>query len=293
MELFGGLIGWLDTLTIVSFLQIAGTIEERIAQMLYYQYICIGVGCGLYLVGLIMGGFGLYTMAKRAGVKHGWLGFLPFGNTYLSGKLAGQTNVFGAKMKNPGLWAMLVEIVFVALNIFSLVIGLLMQNAAFYAPEMNEQGQIVAYVLDPNLMPVGMRWMVTASGIIDIACWVFMFAIIFFFCTLYFALFRKYYARSPFLMTFLCALLPARGFVLFAVRKNTPVDYNAFLQQRMRQAQQQYGGGYGGQGGYAPPSPPPQDNRPEEPFPDFGMPKSDGPTAPDHDSGHDSPFSDF
>ena len=272
-----------------------------------YYWILFGVAGALTLFCLIMGGFGIMEMCKRVGIQHGWLGFLPFANTYMCGKLAGESNVFGARMKRPGLWAMIVEIVFVIANIFSLV---LVFQLSKYIAWVNVDGELV-YQFVEEYVPISMRWMILASDIFDIFVPLLSFVQLFFFWILYLTFFRKYYVRSPFLMTFLCAFLPVRGLVLFAVRKNTPIDYNAWMQQRMQQYQAQqggynggygnqggYNGGYGNQGGYnggyngnngnygngqggygGHPT--------EDPFSDFGGGTSDGP------SDSDNPFSDF
>ena len=41
-------------------------------------YILLGVAGGAYFICLIIGGLALFTLAERAGLKHTWLGFLPF-----------------------------------------------------------------------------------------------------------------------------------------------------------------------------------------------------------------------
>ena len=103
-------------------------------------------------------------------------------------------------------------------------------------------------------------------------------ALILFFCAVFFAFFRKYYARSPFLMTFLCAVLPLRGIVIFAVRNNTPVDYDAYMRRKMQQYAARQGNPYGGQGGYG-----------EQGYDIYGN-RTDGAGAPPK---QDEPFSDF
>ncbi len=79
-------------------------------------------------------------------------------------------------------------------------------------------------------------------------------------------------------MTFLCAVLPCRGFVLFAVRNNTPIDYNEYMRKRMEEERRRYGqGGSDGMNG---------GSGSDSPFPDF-----DNSSASGRDS--DGPFSDF
>ena len=259
-----------------------------------YYLICILVAAGLYLLGLVMGGIGLNTIAKRRGVKNGWLGFLPFGNTYMSGKFADEGNIFGKKVKNIGLWCVIAEFVFVAIQIFTLVANvILVSNPNFYSSYELESGEIY-YMFDSARVTSEYSRLVVASDVINVISYIWWFVLIFLFCTLYFAFFRKYYARSPFLMTFLCSIIPCRGFVLFAVRNNTPLDYNEYIRKRMaeerRRQEEQYGrggdNGNGGSNGYGGTDGGGSSNGGNSPFPDF-----DGTSGSGRDN--DGPFSDF
>ena len=246
--------------------------ETKEALIRYYfsvQTISLYVAAGIYLLCLILGGLGMMTMAKKVGMKNSWMGFIPFLNTYYAGKLAGETRVFGQKMKRVGLYTMIAEIVYVAVNVFMLVLWFAMTNPAYFE-EVQVSEDMKGLEFNVDLVPLSLRWMRTAQLVCNILSYAAYFALVFFLCVLFIAFFRKYYARSPFLMTFLCAVLPLRGFVIFAVRNNSPVDYNAWMNQRMqeyaRRQQQMYGQGGYGQGGYGgqPNTPPPAD-----PFPDF------------------------
>lgn len=215
--------------------------------------ISVGVAGGIYLICLIFGGIGMTVMAKKVGMKHSWLAFLPFANTWYAGKLAGETQLFGQKMKRVGLYAALAEFFFVALSVFGLVLLYARMNPAYFS-EMTYSDGSVYYVFDSSLVPLASRWIVTADIVCNVLEMIADLFLIFFLCVLFYAFFRKYYARGPFLMTFMCAVLPLRGFVIFAVRNNTPVDYNAYMRKKMEQyarARQQADpyGGYG-QGGY-------------------------------------------
>ena len=299
-----------------SFLDLSvTTLEEYAALMRSIQTIGLCVAAGLTALCLVLGGFGLRTMALRVGMKHTWMAFCPFLNTYYAGKLAGETRLFNQKMKRAGLYAMIAEIVYVALNVFGVVLFYLFMNPAYYRQEFLENGNWMP-VLDESRVPIGMRWMSTADLVITILTMVSYIALIFFMCVLFVAFFRKYYARSPILMTFLSAVLPLRGFVIFAVRKNTPVDYDAWMRRRMeayaRHQQEMYGqGGYGGQGGYDQNGygqggyGGPQNAPHEDPFPDYGSGGTDH-AAPAGDAsvgapteggngpqGDDDPFPDF
>lgn len=216
--------------------------------------ISVGVAGGIYLICLIFGGIGMTAMAKKVGMKHSWLAFLPLANTWYAGKLAGETQLFGKKMKRIGLYAMLAELACIAINVFALVVRFGLYQPGYFVERYNDSGTLISIGLDTERIPVGLRWLVTANIVCEVLNYIAYIALIFFLCVLFYAFFRKYYARGPFLMTFMCAVLPLRGFVIFAVRNNTPVDYNAYMRKKMEQyarARQQADpyGGYG-QGGY-------------------------------------------
>ena len=266
--------------------------------------ISVGVAGGIYLICLIFGGIGMTAMAKKVGMKHSWLAFLPLANTWYAGKLAGETQLFGKKMKRIGLYAMLAELACIAINVFALVVRFGLYQPGYFVERYNDSGTLINIDIDPERIPMALRWLVTANIVLDVVKSISYIAMLFFLCVLFYAFFRKYYARGPFLMTFMCALLPLRGFVIFAVRNNTPVDYNAYMRRKMEEYRRQQGGGYGpyNGGGYdAYGNPASGGGGDDDPFSDFkGPPSSDGgSSSPDggSDSGSsgskDDPFPDF
>ncbi len=272
--------------TILQFFTIK--VEEDIVSycsvQMRLQIIILSVAAGIYLVEHLLGGFGLYKIAKRAGDRFAWMAFVPFLNTYLAGRIAGETNILGIKCKRIGLYAAIAEAVFVLVGAFFVAVQLVLLRPDWNTLTIETYNDMrvitgTQYVLDA--IPVALRWLPTAELALMIVFDIWNFVVIFLFCVLFFAFFKKYYARGPFVMAFLCALLPFRGFVLFAVRNNAPMDYDAWMQERFREYQRRQQQQYGGAGGYHPP----QDGNGQggEPYGDF-----DG-SAP-HD---DEPFTDI
>ncbi len=277
--------------------------------------ISLGVGAGLYLLLLLLGGFGIYTMAKRSGMKYPWMGFIPFANTYYIGKLAGEANFFGQKMKRAGLYAMLAEIAYFAINLITLIADFLLVPYYDTIERVDVFGEVQSYIgPTAESTPSSLQWAFNgfSTYAFTIVSYAALIALTVLSCVVYVALFRKYFARNPILMTFLCALFPVRGIVLFAVRKNNPVDYDMYMRRRMEEmARRSYGygpggtgtygsgtpgsgtpgGGYGSgtPGGYGPGDARPADT-PQDPFGDFDD-KKDPPPPPS--DGSDDPFSDF
>ncbi len=262
------------------------SLDSILAIQMKMLVITLIVAAGLYLLGHLFGGFGLYKIAKRAGDKFAWMAFVPILNTYLAGRIAGETNVFGFKVKHMGVLAAILEFVYIAVNVFTLVLSMLMLNNTFYGIVDRKVGETVFRSLEMKAIegiPTELRWMVTALNVVNIIEIVWYFVVLFAFIMLYSAFFRKYYARSPFMMAFLCSIFPVRGYVLFAVRNNAPVDYNEWMQERLRRMQQQQAQQYG-----APYGQPPQGQGPAEPFTD-----TTGSSSADGSPSDDEPFSDI
>ena len=97
MEFFGLINVVQFFLEYFSFGSSFSSLEERVNYVINTQTISLYVAAGLYVVCLVFGGIGMTVMAKKVGMKHSWLAFLPFANTWYAGKLAGETQLFGQK----------------------------------------------------------------------------------------------------------------------------------------------------------------------------------------------------
>lgn len=262
----------------------------------YYLFAALGT-LGVYLILLVFGGIGLNKLAKKQGLKHRWMAFLPFLNTYYAGKLADETQFFGQKMKRVGLYAMISEILYVALQLFVFAAVIISYFPEYRTLEVSDGVMTGAA---NEAMPSWIEPAVTYGNLVAYLLWFF---VIVFFCVLFVAFFRKYYARGPILLAFLSAVLPFRGFTIFAVRNNAPVDYNDYIRRRTQAYMRNNGynqppyGPYGpGNGGYGSGGP---QNGPD-PFEGFGGPTSDHGASGGSSSGSssspssdDDPFSEF
>lgn len=262
----------------------------------YYLFAALGT-LGVYLILVVFGGIGLNKLAKKQGLKHRWMAFLPFLNTYYAGKLAGETQFFGQKMKRVGLYAMISEILYVALQLFVFAAVIISYFPEYRTLEVSDGVMTGAA---NEAMPSWIEPAVTYGNLVAYLLWFF---VIVFFCVLFVAFFRKYYARGPILLAFLSAVLPFRGFTIFAVRNNAPVDYNDYIRRRTQAYMRGNGyyqppyGPYGpGNGGYGSGGP---QNGPD-PFEGFGGPTSDHGASGGSSSGSssspssdDDPFSEF
>jgi hypothetical protein len=59
----------------------------------------------------ILKGLAIYRMSQTRGIGNGWLGFIPYASEYQLGQLAGEIELGNKKIKNTGLWLLLLPMV--------------------------------------------------------------------------------------------------------------------------------------------------------------------------------------
>ena len=246
------------------------------------------VGASIWAIVFILQGLGLYKMAKNRAMHKKWLVFVPFANIWYIGKLAGDCNVFGQRVKRAGLYTMLAQIITTLVCALALAMEVYLY-AVVGEPNYHEELGIYYW---GNLT----GFSVTADKIYTISGYILpIFQLVYeiFMLVLLFGLYKKYYPKNYMFLGILSLVLPMASYiVIFVLRNRKAIDYEKYMQARreayMRQ-QQQYYNGYGnpygynpyGQNGYNQPQRP----QPEEPFSEFG-----GKKESTNDAG---PFDDF
>lgn len=236
-------------------------------------------GVAIWLTLFILQGFGLSAMAKKRGLKKRWLAFIPFANIWYIGKIAGECNVFGQRMKRGGLYTMLAQIfttVLCGLTIAVQVYLLVVEGA----PEYDQFG-FPFWINLTGFSAVAYKFYGISQYILPI----FQLVYEVFMLILLIALYKRYAHRNYFILSMLALFVPVSRFiVIFVLRNRNGIDYEAYMRARheayMRQ-QQQYGGYnpyYGGynRNPYGNPYNNPYGNTqnapkpPEDPFGEFG-----------------------
>lgn len=244
----------------------------------------------IWLCLFVLQGFGLYAMAKHRNFRRKWLAFCPFANIFYMGKLVGTCYLFNQRVKRAGLYTMLGQIVttvFLFINAFA---------------------ELYLYI--NHGVPISGYWS-NLTGFSGFVASVYEFSGFFvlipqlcymlFMIVLTVGLYKKYAPRNYMLLAILSAMFPIRFIVIFAIRHNDSIDYEAYMRARaeayMRQQQQYYGGynnPYGNSYGrpYQPPydnQAPTQNNGEEEPFAEFDGDKK-GADEPSEKVGWDDLF---
>ncbi len=103
-------------------------VSEAIAAVFLAIYLIVLTVILIFaLVSYIFHSVGLYTIGKRMGKQYPWLAFIPFARDYFQGELAGEITLKNKKIKNPGIWNLVLPIAGSVLSgifmVFVLLVG--------------------------------------------------------------------------------------------------------------------------------------------------------------------------
>ena len=264
--------------------------------------IIASIAFALWMAAFLLQGFGLYRMAKKAGLSRPWLAFVPFAHVLLVGKLAGDVSFFGHRVRRLGFYTMLVEIVAAVFYVFVSVAMyiLFVQNGSSWELYSNDFNLYINW----NELPVAAQGWEQFYRLSDYIVGLLSLIHAIVLLILYMGFYKRYAYRNHFLLSLGGILVPFFNMVaVFVLRKRDPIDYEAILRARReafraQQQQQQhnpwqggYGGPYGGPygGSYGNPYGTPYGNgqgntssgseqppKPEDPFGEFSDGSTDG-----------------
>lgn len=277
IALFDGIVG-----SVMEIQQLNGG-GIVVPTVFYYGLIGVLIWAGLFA----LQGVALHTMATRRNLKKPWRAFVPFVNLLLMGELAGKCHFFGKRIKRAGLWLMIAQIVATILMLLHTLAQVYLYTVCG-APQVSPQTGLQYWTGLSGFSLVAFRVCNICSYIAPIAQ---LFYEVLLFIVMV-SLYKNYSHKNHMLFGVLCFLIPiSRMIVLFVLRKNKYVDYDAYMRARreayMRQ-QQQYNP-YGNPSPYGAPRQNPYEDSarsnqpqtpPEDPFEEFssqpGDKKTDG-----------------
>jgi len=252
----------------------------------------LAVGVVIWSALFILQGVGIYTMATKRGMEKRWLAFVPFANIMYIGRLSGPSEVFGQRMKNAALFAMIAQIL-----TFVLYVSTTAAEAYLYLEYGHPQYDIeLGLPCWADLNAFSLRvYKFYEFGSWILSLFQLVYEILLF--ILIMGLYKKYTPKNYTGLALLALFVPlSRYIVIFVLRNRTAIDYQAYLRARreayMRQRQQYRDyGGYNGYGNnpYTPPQQPPQ----EEPFSEFSSSKSSSSKSGNAGGADENPFEEF
>ncbi len=222
------------------------------------------VGLAIFSVFFILQGIGLYQMAKNRGVKNKALAFVPFVNLLFVGKLAGECNFFGQKVKRAGMYAMIAQIIG-ALFCVATIAAEMYLYLEHGEPQINEDG-IACWVGLTGFAGTVSKFYALSFYILSTLQLIYEIFLVVLFVGLY-----KQYSPKNYMWLGLLTLfvLPARYITVFVLRKRKAIDYEAYMRAQREayaRAYGQYRKPYGSP--YQNPYGQPQDNAPQPPQPE-------------------------
>ena len=227
-------------------------------------FFCIGVG--LFLVVYVLQSVGLFVLAKREGLPR-WMSFVPFFNSYLLGRAAGDCTFIKLKIKHCGVWLAVTDLIYSLACAFSYVPKALLRD--YYVP-------IDYYSYQYSGYPDSLAWADVADTVMEYVLPILSLVYLFFLIVALFSFFRKYATRNATFFTLASVLFPIKGILIFAVRNNAAIRYDEYVNAQRAayyRQQQQYedyrreNHGNGGTSGNAAP--------PKDPFEEFSKEKEE------------------
>jgi hypothetical protein len=230
-------------------------------------------------------------MGKKRGLKNRWLAFVPFVNIYFLGKLTGDCDVFGHKLKNTWLYVLVSQVLMVLLTA-----GIIFTEIYLYLHEGKPlQTEFGVTYWSPKTKATQTALKVNEilsyiAPIIQLAYEVFLFILVL-------GLLKQYAPKNYLFLGFVVLFVPiSRYIVIFVLRNREAIDYEAYMRARheayMRAQQARYGNPYGNpyNNPYGNPYGNPYNNPygnpnqnaqkpPEEPFSEFGSANEDKSSA--------------
>ncbi len=92
--------------------------------IIIFVFIFLAIASIFYLANYILTATALYLLAKDRRIENPWLGFLPFCDCLLIGKLSEDVYLGRKKVSNPGLWLMIAKITIEILAFVQLFVSL-------------------------------------------------------------------------------------------------------------------------------------------------------------------------
>lgn len=104
----------------------------RIILMIYFFVIIAGLAAGI--VRYILKSIGMYRIARNRNMDNAWLAWVPYARTYLQGELSGVVSFGRQKIKNPGLWMILIPLVsgFILIILNAMIIFSVITDGMYY-----------------------------------------------------------------------------------------------------------------------------------------------------------------
>lgn len=248
--------------------------------------VSLPIAAAVWLALFILQGVGLFTMAKKAGLKNKWLAFVPFADLILMGKLAGTCSIFGRKVKRSGLYAMLAALVstlyFAAVIVAQILLFTIYRNdsvdGSIWTNLTGFGNFVYNFYMISDLL----------GGIVELIYVILLFILLT-------GLYKKYYAKGYLILSWVGLFLPvSRYIVVFVLRNNKAIDYEAYMRAKREEYMRRnpYGpyGPYGGP--YNPGNQGPYNQGPYNQGPYNQGPYNQGPYG-QSGSAADDPFAEF
>ena len=194
---------------------------------------------GLWTALFVLQGIGIYAMATKQGMKKRALAFIPFASIWYVGKLAGECNFFGQRMKRAGMYAMIAQILVAVVSILTIAAEQYLW-LTHGAPQMDMEYNVYYWTALSGFDLHVSRFFDVSGYVLSI----FQLGFEIFLVVVMMGLCKKYAPKNYMMLGFLVLFVPiSRFIIIFVLRNRKPIDYEAYMRARheaFMRAQQQY-----------------------------------------------------
>ena len=211
----------------------------------------------------VLRSLGLYVLAKKNGVDHAFVAWIPFAWIYVACKLISEMRLFGWSFNNIAIWALIIFTVNGVLDVTYNVLtyfpaaGYFLQGGTISIVE--ESGRMVLYLGNDFINPFGNAYgaVKTLCSVINVTTGILSLFTLVISVFAYIGLFKKFWPQH-YVIAAVLSTLGLFPIFIFAVRNRPAMNYGDYLRSRFY-----YGDTYGQ-------NPPPGAERPpEHPFEEF------------------------
>ena len=222
----------------MDFFEYASFAGEFAPSKLWVQLL-IGGLC--FAIVFIFEAIALYTIATKNGYKNKWMAFIPFFNTYYIGVCAQKNKFYNVSAKTIGLAVAISEAIIVALYIFSLIAGSLLEEYLVEVEDIYFGVTILTYEVNADAVPNSLQWAVWVYNYLDTYILrILNLVYVILEVILLICFFQTYACRRYVIFSITSVLFPIMGILFFIVRNNKGVNYRDFLRAEQARQYQQY-----------------------------------------------------
>ena len=258
-------------------------------------WVSLSIGGLCFLIVYVFQSVGLYTIARREGLKNKWMAFIPFFSTYYIGVCGQKNKFFNIDTKKIAIATAVVELITLGVYVLNFIASIkVVPYLVSHSADENLWPTVVTSLSEEIHSHPELTWAAWCYNYLSYILAPLQIIQILGMVIVLNCFFQTYAAKRYFIFTIASIFFPVQGILIFAVRNNKGMKYSDYIRAAQERAYRQYRdqqnfyqspynqNPYSGnhppyqEEQHQPPQSETQQNvQPEEPFSEFDSSKSD------------------